>query len=366
MIRIRTPGWQLFMFAVVVQAAALAVIALEPAGPSGNETPDGRHDFDFSVGVWHTHTRHMLDPFSGSSDSEELHGNVTTRKLWGGRAYLEEIEADSPQRHWEALSLFLYNPEARQWSQSFINSKLGSLGPPLIGSFKNGRGELFSRDTFRGRSILVRGVWSSITPTSHTYEESISNDGGQTWFPSFVTDKTRDQKEPTSDVAAGSTPRGTAPEEHEFDFDFGTWETHSSRLLHPLTGSKDWVDFDGYTTVRKVWNGRANIAEYKLNGHSGLIEGLSLRWFNPSTHEWNIDFATSTVGALESPSVGGFKNGRADFYDYGAVNGRSVLKRFSIWRITPGSVDSEQAFSVDGGRTWEVNWTNQDRRARSE
>ena len=362
---IRMPGWRLVMCGVVLQAAALAVVATEPTAPARGQALDGRHDFDFSVGVWHTHVRHILDPLSGSSDSEELDGTVTTRRIWGGRAFLEEIEADSPQRHWEALSLFLYNPGSRQWSQSFINSRLGTLGPPLIGSFKNGRGELFTEDTFHDRSILVRGVWSNITPASHTYEESISNDGGKTWAPSFIANKTREQKESTSDIAAGSKPMSAAPEEHEFDFDFGTWKTRSSRLLQPLTGSKDWVDFDGYTTVRKVWNGRAGLAEYKVAGRSGVVELLSLRWFNPSTHEWNIDFAASTHGTLETPGVGGFKNGRADFYDYEPVNGRSVLRRFSIWGITPETVQSEEAFSDDGGQTWEVDWINHYARVKS-
>src|SRR5438270_13702554 len=72
--------------------------------------------------------------------------------------------------------------------------------------------------------------------------------------------------------------------QHDFDFDIGTWKTHSSRLLHPLTGSKEWADMDGMTVVSKVWGGRANIAEYKTDGPGGQVELLSLRWYNPSAH----------------------------------------------------------------------------------
>jgi hypothetical protein len=86
---------------------------------------------------------------------------------------------------------------------------------------------------------------------------------------------------------------------------------------------------------------------------------MALRWFNPATHEWNIDFATPTVGTLGTvPGVGVFKNGRVDFYDYEPINGRSVLVRFSMWSITADTAQSEQAFSEDGGKTWEVNWIN--------
>lgn len=85
---------------------------------------------------------------------------------------------------------------------------------------------------------------------------------------------------------------------------------------------------------------------------------LALRWFNPSTHEWNLDFATPSVGMLAIPGVGQFKNGRADFHDQGQVNGRFVLVRFSIWGMDEDSAQSEQAFSDDGGKTWETNWIN--------
>lgn len=146
--------------------------------------------------------------------------------------------------------------------------------------------------------------------------------------------------------------------QHDFDFDLGAWKTHSSRLLHPLTGSKTWADMDGITVVKKVWGGRANIAEYKADGAAGHVELISLRWYNPAAHQWNLDFATPNVGMLGIPGVGEFKNGRADFYDQEPLDGKAILVRFSIWGITPDTAQSEQAFSDDGGKTWEVNWIN--------
>lgn len=338
----------------------------QSASPAGTQQTgpvrDGQYDFDFNFGVWHTHIRRILDPFSGSGKSIELNGTVSVRKVWGGRAQLEEIEADGPNGHWEGLSLFLYNPRSHQWSQSFINSKIATLSSsPLIGSFHDGRCVLFGQDTFHDKFILVRGVWSNITPDAHRYVESYSNDGGKTWALSFIADLTREKlssSDASVNASAKAEPADANNGQHDFDFDFGTWKTHSSRLLHPLTGSKTWADMDGFTAVTKVWNGRANLAEYKADGPAGHIELLSLRWFNPSTHEWNIDFATPNVGALGIPGVGEFKNGRCDFYDYEPINGKSVLVRFSIWRITHDTAESEQAFSEDGGKTWEVNWIN--------
>jgi hypothetical protein len=321
---------------------------------------EGSHDFDFNVGVWHTHIRRVLDPLAASSDSMVLDGTVTVRKIWGGRAQLEEIEADGPKGHWEGLSLFLYDPAAHQWSQTFLNSKTPDLGTPLIGEFHEGRAELFGQDTYKNQSILVRGTWSDIEPNSHHYEESYSDDGGKSWKFSFHADLTRNEQVKDQDgTAIADPPADDSPEQHQFDFDLGTWHTHSKRLLHPLTGSNDWVEMDGTTVVQKVWGGKANLAEYDANGSGGHVTLLALRWFNPVMHAWNLDFATPQVGTLGSvPGVGTFKDGRVDFYDYEPIAGRSVLVRFSFWKITDDTAQSEQAFSMDGGATWEVNWIN--------
>jgi hypothetical protein len=180
-------------------AAAIGGTGAAPPARSAPETAsvpavaprDGQHDFDFNLGVWKTHIRRVLDPLSGSANSLELNGTVTVRKVWDGRAQLEEIEADGPKGHWEGLTLFLYNPTAHQWSQSFVNSKSGVLSAPLIGDFRNGRGELFSQDTFNGRSILVRATWSDIAPDAHHFEEAYSDDGGRSWAPAFIATLTR-------------------------------------------------------------------------------------------------------------------------------------------------------------------------------
>jgi hypothetical protein len=322
---------------------------------------DGQHDFDFNIGVWHTHIKRILDPLSGSSHTMELNGTVSVRKVWDGRAQLEEIEADGPKGHWEGLTIFSYNPQAHQWYQSYVGSKEAALEAPLIGSFKDGRGELFAEDTVDGKAVLVRGVWSNITADSHHFQEDYSNDGGKTWSPTFIAELMR-EKDPKPTANTDALEEG----QHDFDFDFGTWKTHSSRLLHPLAGSKDWADLDGVSVVKKVWGGRANLAEYKADGPAGHVELLALRWFNPATHEWNLDFATPNVGTLGVPGVGQFKDGRGDFYDYELVNGRSVLVRFSIWKITQDTAQSEQAFSDDGGKSWEVNWINKYTRIKDE
>jgi hypothetical protein len=164
-------------------------------------------------------------------------------------------------------------------------------------------------------------------------------------------------------AALGESADALRDGSHDFDFDLGNWKTRSSRLLHPLTGSNDWVDMTGVTIVKKVWDGRANLAEFKADGPAGHLELLSLRWYNSVAHQWYLDFATPNVGTLGVPGIGEFRNGRGDFYDQEPYDGKSILVRFSIWRISADTAQSEQAFSADGGKTWEVNWINRYSRA---
>ena len=154
--------------------------------------------------------------------------------------------------------------------------------------------------------------------------------------------------------------------QHDFDFEIGIWKTHLKRLLRPLTGSTTWVEYDGATVVSKVWNGRANLVELQADGAAGHIEGLSLRLYNPDSHQWSLNFSNSRGGTLSQPAIGEFKNGRGEFLDQETLNGRAILARFVISDITPTSCHFEQAFSDDGGKTWEVNWIATDERTKAE
>jgi len=149
---------------------------------------------------------------------------------------------------------------------------------------------------------------------------------------------------------------------HDFDWEIGTWKTHIHRLLHPLAGSTSWVDYDGTSVVRKIWGGKANMVELDVDGPAGHIEGLSLRLYDPGSHQWSLNFANAKVGEMGVPTVGDFKNGRGEFYDQERMGDRMILVR-NIWSdITPNSGRFEQSFSDDGGKTWEANWIATDRR----
>jgi hypothetical protein len=158
-------------------------------------------------------------------------------------------------------------------------------------------------------------------------------------------------------VANAATSEGAKQRDgqHDFDWDIGRWKVHMRRLLHPLTGSTTWVEYDGTDVVRKVWSGRANLGEVELDGPSGHLEFLTLRLYNPETHQWSMNISSSAAGVLSPPAIGGFEGGHGQFYDREDYNGKTILVRFDVSVITPTACRFVQAFSADEGKTWEVN-----------
>lgn len=150
--------------------------------------------------------------------------------------------------------------------------------------------------------------------------------------------------------------------QHDFDFEIGTWKTQLSRRLRPLTGSTTWVEYQGTSVVRKVWDGRANLVELEVDGPAGHIQGLSLRLYNPDARQWSLNFSNSKGGTLSPPVIGAFRDGRGEFYGQETLDGRAIYVRFVISDITKATCRFEQAFSDDGGQTWEVNWIATDTR----
>jgi hypothetical protein len=104
--------------------------------------------------------------------------------------------------------------------------------------------------------------------------------------------------------------------------------------------------------------------ELQVDGTAGHIEALSLRLYDPKSRQWSLNSANSKSGALSQPTIGDFKNGRGEFFDQESFKGRAMPVRFVISESTADSCRFEQAFSEDGGKTWEVNWIATDTRER--
>jgi hypothetical protein len=105
-----------------------------------------------------------------------------------------------------------------------------------------------------------------------------------------------------------------------------------------------------------VWDGGAQLDTFEADGSTGHIEGLTLRVYNPQSHQWRLYWANSKIGILDPPQVGEFKNGQGEFFAQDTINGKTILIRFDWTNMTTNSPHFEQSFSDDGGKTWEVNW----------
>lgn len=192
-------GTGLAIFSAVLASLSVPTLAQQNANATAAGTHqsaakgDGQHDFDFHIGKWRSDISRLEHALAGSNTWITCQGTLVARKVWDGRAQLEELEADCPSGHIEDLLLFLYNPQTRQWSLNSAAVGDGVISRPMFGEFKNGRGEFYDQEPFKDRQILVRQVWSDITPTSHHFEQAFSADGGKTWETNFRANLTLEQ-----------------------------------------------------------------------------------------------------------------------------------------------------------------------------
>ena len=168
-----------------------------------------------------------------------------------------------------------------------------------------------------------------------------------------------------ADEAKTTTNAALQDGQHDFDFLHGSWKIHLKKRLHPLSGSNEWVEFDGTVVCRTIWNGLAEVEEFNVDSPEKniFIQGLAVRLYNPKSHQWSIYWANQKNGAFDpSPQIGQFQNGRGQFYGQDTLDGRAIYVRFAWSNITSPAPHFEQAYSADGGRTWEVNWITEQTR----
>jgi hypothetical protein len=149
-----------------------------------------------------------------------------------------------------------------------------------------------------------------------------------------------------------------APHEpsHDFDFFFGRWKVHNRRLKQRLAGSTEWEEFDALQECRPILGGMGNQDELVTDafGDNHFI-GMTMRLFDPKTRGWSIYWVDNQRVALEPPVLGRFEHGMGTFYGRDEFKGRPILVRF-LWTADAEHPRWEQAFSIDDGHSWEVNW----------
>ncbi|HEV8629175.1 MAG TPA: hypothetical protein VGV61_02585 [Thermoanaerobaculia bacterium] len=166
-----------------------------------------------------------------------------------------------------------------------------------------------------------------------------------------MSDQTPTSATTTTGAAAATTPHDGA---RDFDFIFGRWKVHNRRLVDRLVGSHEWKEFEATVEGGPCLDGRGNVDEYRTDFWPGFV-GMTVRVFDPKAHQWAIYWADNRSGVLDSGVFGSFDGDVGTFGGKDVLRGRTVLTRYT-WR-RGAAPHWEQAFSGDGGVTWETNWT---------
>lgn len=159
---------------------------------AGVGVPGDAGNFDFQVGTWHVELDRLAQRLAGSRDWRSYAGSLVVQRLWNGRANVGELDVRRGSDRIAYVMLRTYNPQTGQWSDYAVDMDDGSvLFPPAVGRFSDGRGELYDRETYAGKDIVVRYVFDEITPRSCRFVQSFSSDNGKTWERNAVAIFTR-------------------------------------------------------------------------------------------------------------------------------------------------------------------------------
>jgi hypothetical protein len=172
--------------------------------------------------------------------------------------------------------------------------------------------------------------------------------------PSVIANKQIQSGKVESNAKKGGT--GTTGV-NDFDFFINTWRVHHRRLKERLAKNHEWIEFEGTSTAQKILGGLGNMDDNVLNLPGGTYRAVTIRTYDAAKKLWSIWWIDSRhPGPLDPPVVGRFENGVGTFYANDTFNGKPIRVRY-LWRNHSDTPHWEQAFSDDGGKTWETNWT---------
>ncbi len=150
---------------------------------------DGRHDFDFLHGRWHSIQRRLRKRLAGCDEWDEFPADLHCQPMLGGLGNTDELS--SPTMSYTGLALRLYDEADRTWSIYWITAGSAVIEPPVVGHFADGTGDFIGPDTHEGIPVLVRYRWSDITATSARWAQALSADDGRTWETNWTAEFTR-------------------------------------------------------------------------------------------------------------------------------------------------------------------------------
>jgi hypothetical protein len=158
-------------------------------------------------------------------------------------------------------------------------------------------------------------------------------------------------------IALSSAAEGAAAATSDFDFFLGDWQVRHRRLKERLVGGSDWEEYEGSTHCEAILGGLANFNDSIVHRAGSTYRSLGLRAFDTQTRawtDWSLDGRKPTQVTVDG--VGRFANGVGTFFADDTFNGKPIRVRGTFTPLTARAAQWEQAFSPDGGQTWETNY----------
>ncbi len=140
-----------------------------------------QHDFDFLVGNWKLRNRKLTSRLTHSTEWVAFESQVEMHQILGGLGNVDKYTDRSSGKPYEGVALRLFNPATRLWSIYWADSDSGSLDPPVVGSFENGIGHFFARDTYLEHPVIMVFRWDVRNPKFPVWSQAFSVDDGKTW-----------------------------------------------------------------------------------------------------------------------------------------------------------------------------------------
>ncbi|MET0582070.1 MAG: hypothetical protein ABWZ08_08870 [Pseudoxanthomonas sp.] len=170
--------------------AGAASVKTSPGNPLPAPSGDGRHDFDFFHGSWHLHNRRLKHWLADSDEWVEFEGRLHCQSLLDGIGNIDEVVVDFGEGI-HGISLRLYDPATRLWSDYWATKRSGVLTPPVVSAFTDGIGTFHGEDRFEGRPVRLRAIWTQPSADEVRWEQAFSADQGKTWETNWTMRMTR-------------------------------------------------------------------------------------------------------------------------------------------------------------------------------
>lgn len=332
---------------------------LAQARPAVHDGPAARaRDWDWLAGNWNVRNRRLRQRLAGDTHWDEFAGTSAVWLTMGGLGTVDDNILHLPAGPYRAAGIRSYDPATDLWSIWWLDGRNPTrIDPPVSGRFDGDAGTFTGVDMFGGRPIGVRFRWQGIHGRRPHWQQSFSPDGGRTWEMNWENFFTRTAPTPSPLPLLSPDDASKAPD--DWSFLAGRWTVHHRKLRRRLVGSREWDEFGGTFVNWPLLGGNGNVGDNMMAAPAGAYRGMGLRAFDPARREWLSWFLDGRYPTrIGEPLRGGFSDGVGTFLSDDVHEGRPIRARATWSRITRTSARWEQAFSVDGGQNWEVNWTS--------